>query len=678
MTDLSKNQAGQAVDLSKNQAGQAGAPANKAKKRGPARIIAILAIVALAAGIISWRVAAQRANDEARAAFGLLMDRLAGPGRWTAKTVTYSSSKKSMTAKSLALDVRDDSHGVSAPVTIEEIEIVNGLRRDELESLLSVSDWRGQPDKHLADLVAVRGAKVVIDDKKELTTITLGEIGWSGIDLVAAGPETEEGALGLLKSARVQKAWLAGVNLTVAGPAQEQVKATLEKIESTDLRLSPEMSALSPAWRLLADFSQGSLILTGFELNVAHPDGSETLKLTAGEQSQKGAGRLKYDSVDYKDLGLSLNIRLDPGADAVTKVEASAGELHFKDVDVNPLVEKFYRQIRFSDPSEGLEERLSKLSTVADLVALPYSLGEALVRDVSINVNDALAVSLALATYTGPAEAGVIAPSQSWGLVGLKVDLPTSETGTDLDKAFKFGQEFGQSSFTLGYDVKSTYQAETGALEYIGAPALGIDDLASINIEAGFAGLTPELVRSMASVPLVEAHNAWFLPGFVDVGISRFRLEIKDSSLVDKILALYGAKMGQDKEVVRTLAAISAAAYLGFAEGSLENAAALGQLASEFILHPGKLSVEISPVAPLSASSAYGADSQVELLNSLNAVVTVNSEPPLALKFIEPPEEAAPEGPGEDEGDDGEDDDGLEGLEGLGQLQDQPAPAEGE
>jgi hypothetical protein len=278
---------------------------------------------------------------------------------------------------------------------------------------------------------------------------------------------------------------------------------------------------------------------------------------------------------------------------------------------------------------------------VSDIFTLPYSLGEALARDLRVTVNSSLTVSMALATFEGPAQAGAIPPSQSWGLVGLRVDLPESATGTSMDKAFEFGRDFGQRSFTLGYDVKAAYQAETGTLDYVGAPAPGVDDLFTLNVEMGLTGLTPELVSAMAAIPVVEGENVWFAPGFMDLGLTRLRLELKDASLVDKILSLSAARQNQDREILRTLAAVSAASTLAFADNRLENSAALGELASQFILKPGSLVIELAPVQPLSPASALGAASQSELLNSLNATVAVNGQSPLTLKFIDPPE---PEG----------------------------------
>jgi hypothetical protein len=210
----------------------------------------------------------------------------------------------------------------------------------------------------------------------------------------------------------------------------------------------------------------------------------------------------------------------------------------------------------------------------------------------------------------------------------------------------------------LSAEVSAAYDSETGALAYTGAPALEIENLASLSLELGIDRLTPSLVEALRSIPISELENALFTPGFAELGIARVKIDLKDNSLIDKILAMKGKQLGQDLEGMRTTVAGSAAALIELSQSSVPNAPALGKLASELILKPGRLAIEMAPQEPLSMTSILRSSTQSELLNSLNISVAVNEGPPLTLAFAEPPAPPAGDEPPE----------GLERLEDLEDL----------
>jgi hypothetical protein len=121
--------------------------------------------------------------------------------------------------------------------------------------------------------------------------------------------------------------------------------------------------------------------------------------------------------------------------------------------------------------------------------------------------------------------------------------------------------------------------------------------------------------------------------------------------------------MFTDKDALRTSAAIGVAVRVGLTESRVENSADLARLASEFVLRPARLIVEVTPTIPLSMASILASKSQSELLNSLNAIVTVNDNPPLVIKFHEPP--PAPGTEGQEPGLDNLDIQPLDDLEDL-------------
>ncbi|MDR2455336.1 MAG: hypothetical protein LBE49_01910 [Deltaproteobacteria bacterium] len=641
----------------------------KPGKSGSGRVFAIAALVVVAIALIAFFLVGRSADREARGTFETLMNALAGPGNWTSEKISYSLTSKAMIASNVTVDLKSFDPSLDQPLKIASVEIKNGLSRAELQALLALPDWRTQNEKSLADSVKLTGVSIDNQDEASVVTLSAKELLFEGLSLSAAGSENAPGPLGFVKSGAVKRLLSSSLSLSVNGADTSTLSISLEKVDSHGLSYLSDLSDLASFYQLATMLSIESQIFSNLSVNFRDRTGKNTLKAAMAEQTRGPAGDLRYDSVVSKGMSLDFALILEDDSDTVTNFASSIEEATFTDVDVKPLLEKIFRSIELTGDAspDAFESAMERFTTLADLFTLSYSLGTAEAKNVKMSLDSSVLLSVDSCAYTGPSIAGVIPPKQSWSFSGLRISLPQTEPDIAyLKKIFAFGRDFEQTEFVLNNLVSTAYDPATGSLVYTGRPAVEGDNLAVINLDIGFANLTPDLVEAMNSIPMVEAENVLFLPGFADFGLSKLRLEITDDALIDKIIGYAAKKNGQNKEVMRTTVAVTAPILLGLAENRVGNTAEIGQLVSEFIVDPNLLVIDLSPTEPLSMTSILRSQTQSELLNSLNATITVNDNSPLLIEFIEPP--ALPPAEGEDSIEEGPAGDGdLGGQEGLGE-----------
>lgn len=675
--DLEKSNSG--PSLGKSDSGSIGGPSGpgdgpsgQPPKSGPGRLIGIIVAILVIGGLIYFFFS-NKASDQARDSFTLLMNKIAGPGNWTVKKVSFGLVSKTIEASDLSIDLKAANKALTNPLTIKTVKIKNPLERGPLDELLAAVDWRAQPETRLADSVVLSGIALDVPDQKAVAAFRVQEMIYEGLSLAAAPASNIPGIYGFAKSARIQKITGTGFALNLAGEDKSLLTASLSKTELTNWRVSPDAGELGNFYQLFTNLVIDKQLLSNLAINYADSGGRENLKMAIDEHHITGSNKFRYETVGYKNMSMEMNLLPDPDADKPINIAMKLDDMKFVDIDLMPMIDRVFNTVNLSGSSEEVEAAMSRFSTVADLFTLPYSLGSAEASGFSFSLDSALQVALDKAAYQGPSEARTIPPAQNWSIAGLRVDLPTEETEPYLAKALAFGRDFGQSSFVAHSEVATTYDAETGTLIYAGKPVLEVADLAVLNVDFGLTNLTPSLIEALGEIPMIEAENAIFLSEFYLLGVTKLKIEIADNSLIDKILALYAARNNSDKEVLRAIASNSVQTMMMFVEDRLANAAEIGALASEFIKSPGKLVIEVTPSEPFSVTTVYNATSESEMLNQLNATVTVNDNSPVTLIFTEPPAQPAEEGEGigEDdlelpEGIDGSED--IETLDGLEDL----------
>ncbi|MDR1656254.1 MAG: hypothetical protein LBT47_01695 [Deltaproteobacteria bacterium] len=597
------------------------------------KIIAVAAVILIAVGLGAYFYVGSRADKEALDTFSFLMDKTIGPGRWTTGQVSYTLSSNLMTASEVTIKLDHLDAAFTEPVTIETVEIKNGLKQPELDALLALADWRNQADRHIADKVTFKGVTWKHNFESELFDSSIALITLEGLDLVASGADNSPGVLGFLKSSRIQR--LLAENLTFSSTSIKQdgfFSIAASKIEETDLRLSPDDPPFDGLAGLLFNINSTRSSVTGLTSKLKMEE--EFINLSLGEQVLSGAKNLSFEAINFNDLTLTSNLKLTTEDEKYLELKMKFNQLNMYDVDFLPFLKKF-EPILTAEDSSSIEESFEEIYVLTDLLTLPYSLGKSDGQGLSVTISDQIMLSMDKATFIGPVKAGEIPPSLRYSVTDLKIELPTKANGTFTDDLYNFGQTFGQSTFVINYDAQSTYEPTSGTLTLTGKPGLKINDLVTFSGDLTLTGLTQEIVDQMSEIPISRIEEVLTLP-IEKVSLTHTRFEIIDESLTNKILGYYAKSTGESPEAIRMLAATGVESLAETLFNRVENAAELGSNLADFITEPKRIIAEINPNPALNIVTAMEAPSPADFQNSLNATLTINDLQPLVLKFINP------------------------------------------
>jgi hypothetical protein len=253
------------------------------------------------------------------------------------------------------------------------------------------------------------------------------------------------------------------------------------------------------------------------------------------------------------------------------------------------------------------------------------------------NLGDQLVLGVPKIRIKGPIKAYVI-PAHKSVESSLYLKLPTKlDANYDyLEKAFLFGQNFGQTEFNFTYDFEQSYDSANGIYKLYNSNLKG-ENLMALKSELELSGITEAFVAQLKQIPLTEAESLLAVPGIMDVGLNNLVLEYTDQSLYSKIIAA-NAKFDEISP-----AEVQAKVENGFKEfvtsemeGKVENSADFLKAGLEFLGKPGSFSVGLKPNPPFSGnfvaqSSLIGEQSL--LFNALNLFYKTGTSDPVTLVF---------------------------------------------
>ncbi|MDR1487468.1 MAG: hypothetical protein LBT62_05690 [Deltaproteobacteria bacterium] len=595
------------------------------------KIVVVLAAIAIIIGIAVYFFASQKGEEQAKATFAILMDKLAGPGNWSAGEQTFKLSGKTLTAKDVSIDFSKHDPDMKEPITIASVEIVNGLDSDGLTKLFGLTDWISQPDNHLADQIKLNDIKFVVNDSDATFETLVSEILLNGLDLVAADKDNSPGALGFVKNSRLEKFAVTNLktNFNSLAP-KDSFTFSIDKVEYTGIRLGQGVDSIDDAFGLIASLAVKEAVTSGLSFDVKGADFSTDFKI--GEMRSTNQANFRSDLFSVSNLSVLIDI-VDPD---IKSVDTTLENFTLNGVDLAPLLARVQQIAQDVDSgaidSSDLDPMQFNTTYVSDFLMLPYSIDSASMQNLAVVINDSLKISVGKAEATGPIKAGEIPLSQKFTTEKFVIELPTDLKGDSLDKAAEFALQFGQSVFTLNYKFDGTFDPATGTLTYNTVPLLGFEDLAHINFDLVFTGLTPSVVERLKTIKIPDFYDHLAMGEFDELGLSRVRLEIVNQSLADKIYSMIAKKEDiSAADLKEQVAALFGMLVSPQFDDYFEDGSTIAANITEFINNPKSIAIEAIPAQALALRSMVAAEPGSELFNLLNISLTVNDLSPIAV-----------------------------------------------
>jgi hypothetical protein len=546
----------------------------------PKTNLIILAVAALViAAFAVFRTPADFASYES---FSLVMDRLSGPGQWSAQS--HEESANGLTVQGLtfpassSLVFRTEEEGREGQATVDSILIKKIPGQKRMGKFLGLTDWKNQPETSFAKAVRLEGFHWR-ENRPEGAEIKIEEMSLEGLKLARTTPDDPAGEAGFWKALRLKA--LDGKNFRLTAPEPE-AGLSLAALKVTDLR------ALTAA---------GALTLTDLQG-----------RLTSG-QGQKFSLNLAGTSLSGLDL-----------TDYINKFLAGLAEMR--------------------DNPEGAEALLAGQFTLADFFVAPVSLTEAALTGLEMDLAGLALVKAAEIKAVGPYRAGEIpASAKSW-TTGLEISLPgdpQAEPGTPGRDIYEFSQMLGRTDFTLEAETDSVYEPRTGQWTS-SLSRLAVPELFDLSFSQTWSGLTGDRLEKFKNIPLAVFYLAALDPDGLlgDTSLNALNLKYTDLGLVDIIFnfqakeeeGVTGAELKQ-----RTMAEIGMMlAVVG--DRYLKNPGDLSRPLLDFLNSPQSLEIDVKAAPPLTFAGLQGLDTEPSLiLDALNITFSANGQAGSPLRF---------------------------------------------
>jgi hypothetical protein len=605
----------------------------KKKSKLPIIITGTLVIALIAAGAI-YLYLNSRLKTEAINSFTILMDHVFGENNWKAGSYDFSIGGKKLTANNVTLSPAKLDLPSASQVTIGSVEIVNGLLEDDMKELLSLSSWNSPTDTHLADKLTINKASVISEANDSNNYASIEAVTLTGLDLVANSGQGAQGALSFIQSSRLGNVVVEHVAVKTSD-SNQNAEFNLGRVEHTDLRLGQNVESLNDVIGMIGSYNIKESIFRDLQFSYKNNKKNESFNVVLGEQTIKDFFNFSGSFYNLKNLSFDIDV----------KEVGFPMKFNFPDLTVNkfdflPFVNRFkdlnFNEVDSDDVNVALDF-YDKLYRLSDVIVMPYSF-DSVSASSSFSLGDEFTATVDLATAKGPFVANQVPPSASYELKGT-VTLPTDENHPKLGILATFGKEFGQRIFNFSYNIRSNYDEKTSTLTHTYAPLVKADDLFSIGLDFTLVNLTPTLVEKMSQTPMSNSESLLFDPEMLELGLSRFRLEILDNSLVDKTFVYAAKKISFDTEALKQFVQGTVINYVEREYSQVvESTSEIGQQLSDFIDKPGSLVVEIAPSRPLSISSAFENNfDRTAIVNSLNGTLSVNSQTPISIRLLPMP-----------------------------------------
>ena len=578
--------------------------------------------------------------------FTKVMDKLFGPGNWSAKSHAAgpedSLTVSGLTIKLPGLNLPAASGQPAAPAPAREmeiaaIEIKKPLEPAKADALLAAADWRNQKEAALAAGLVAKGLVQRVPLGPETFEFTVAEVAVESIALAASGSDAPAGLPGFLKALQVASLTYKDFGMkSRQNGADFNYKVSLSTLNGLTFGGEPlkAFDALDP--------SGLTSMATATSVKYAS---MKDIVMEMADPAKKSKGRLSLDLVEEKEVNgvgsigeftaAGFKFQITDEEQALTST-FNLDKVLLRGFDFSAYLKRMVPLILASATNPDVAEKMvGEMFKLGDIFVAPFSLDELAISGLEFNLNDFLKVKLASASATGPYRAGEIPAAQKSSINGLEVILPgaapKSADGPEQD-LFEFGQKFGLTDFRLDAESEGAYDPATGSFTSR-TTRLEVKDLLKMTGSLEIIGLTPDQVNTLKQTNLDLAPVALMTS---DVAVKGLNLKIEDLGLVERAFN-YAAQVGQSgqkPEKLRQQTVLSVKMLVGAAKDVLANPEVAAKSLADFLQKPASLELRLAAEPPLGAKSvmAMGGDKN-KILDSLNITLSANGETAPTLKF---------------------------------------------
>jgi len=631
-------------------------------------IILALAVLAVAALLVSR----QGSDATPYESFSLVMDRLSGPGQWSAqgheesdngltvKGLTFSASSSLIDRTfpaSSSLISRVDGEGLDGQVTLDSVLVKKLPPRDRLEKLLGLTDWQGQPETELARGLRLQGFHWR-EARAEGAEIKIEELNLGGLKLAKAAPDAPAGEAGFWQALRLASLDHKNFRLTVAEkePEVETVFAVgfaaCEGLSfDGDIPPAPARPGSGLLFSPWAAFSAKSLKAEGLELDFTGQAPEAPVKISLSLAAFEETDLKAFKSVGALKLS-DFQGRLTTGQEQ--EFSLGLAGLSLSGLDMADYMGQLMAGLAAArDSQEAAEALITGQYTLANFFVSPISLGEAALTGLTVDLAGLASLKADEIKTVGPYRAGEIpASAKSW-TKGLEISLPgdpQAEPGSPGRDIYEFSRMLGRTAFAVEAETDSSYEPATGRLT-ARLGRLSVSELFDLTGSQTWNGLTPDRLEKFKKIPLAALYLAAVNPDDLwgETSINALNLKYTDQGLVDAVFnfqaqaegAASGAEM-KERSIAETglMLAILGARYI-------KNTEDLSRPILDFLKTPRSLEIDLKAEPPLTFAGLKALSSEPSvILDSLNITFSANGQAGSPLRFV--PSLGDPEpGPGD-------------------------------
>ena len=612
----------------------------------------ILALVLLAAAAPVPPLLAPGGLDQA---FTLALDRLAGPGRWSARRLEAQSDLLTVEGLSINLppSLSEAASGVSPSVlTIERLSLKSGLTKRQAKKILTAGHWKNQPETLLAEnlrLVGLRHQATRPEGRYEAQAV---EMTADQARLGPGGPNATAGPAGFLKALRLGAFGYKELRITLKG-REAEAASSVQTLTAKGLEfggpLDPELVKL--------DLSGLLISLAGLSAENLKAEGL-ALSFTGQAQELPITVSLTLDSLEETDLralkavgslqmrGLKGELSGRGGMDNL-KATLALDALRLSGLEISDYPRQALTAAAAS--KKRLRGEAEKTLNLAGFFASPLSLAEASLSGLEFDLTGLVRLKLAESRITGPFKTGEIPPRQKSSLQGLDIILfeDLTQTISGLANLVRWQgwdilvRDFGLNRFVWNLEAESVYDPQTGSL-LKRINELRCQDLFGLTAGLEWGGLTPERLEKLKTTPLSAVFKALKDPDLLGgASLKTFNLQYTDQGLTERILQLAENLNGQRLTGEALREKVVKEFELGMrTDGpkNLKNIEALIRPLAAFLQSPQSLELSLKSEPPPRFSALLGAaPAEAEaMLNALHITVSANGQAGEPLEFTLP------------------------------------------
>jgi hypothetical protein len=583
----------------------------------------LIALVVLLFGLGGWLLTARQAQKRTEAAFGRLMDRLAGPGAWRHEKLAVDFWSRTLTVEGLSADLTRWRPDLTAPLTVEKLEIV---------SLADGEVWDAAPagETPLLKRAALTRLAVKPAAPGEVQ-LDLASLALEGLSLAGPGskapavPDAAETAASIwLDHLRLKRLTVDQAVLYASGWRLAMGGAELTELQ----RAAGDQGGLAFLSRLAAR----EAVFRELDLEWAGSGQARSGRVKFAEKRLTDWRGLKVGRLAWRQAEAELSGGPEQGA-LGNSLKGSLGHLALDGLDLAPLVARLQAAAAGLEPTpKNLAELLSlagrRPPTAADLLAPPVSFDAVSLAEAQIELGDLIKLAFEKAELVGPFEAGALPPLQTRRVEGLKLELQNPPSCATCSSSAA-----GLASrviFVVSGEQKTSFDSASGALSFEGR----LDDVEQFALRGGFvlAGVTPELLAALGRTPFREFASVFDLPEASGLAVSSLSLELQNRALGENLLN-FGASIGLGvKEELKAAAEMKLKSHLQREyEGVLEDLPLVTARLLDFLAEPRSLALTAAPPRPINWQARR--DDFAQLFNDLSLGLSINGQTPAPLKL---------------------------------------------